>query len=516
MEALLAIVAGLAALVVGLVAGYFYQVRLAQARGREFARRVEQELTEVEARQRASVKETSAKIRDERANAERETRERRRELRQQERRLQQREQSLDKRSERLDDLEREFLNRDDALDSRKRGLDRRETELEDLREQQVAALETAASLTRDEAKTELLASVEREVREICDQRVRELTAAAEETAEAQARWLVGLSLQRVAAAHTTEITTSVVDLKSDDMKGRIIGREGRNIRALEAATGIDIIIDDTPETVVLSGFDPVRREVARVALQRLTEDGRIHPARIEDTVTKARSEVEEIIEREGEQAAYDAGTPALPRDILRYMGRLRFRTSYGQNVLSHSVEVSLLAATMAAEIGGDVEVARRAGFVHDIGKAIDHEIEGPHALIGGALLRRSGLSEDVAHAAEAHHFEVELRSFEAFAVAAADAISASRPGARRETVTRYLQRLEKLEEIARSFEGVDNCYAIQAGRELRVLIRPDQVDEAGVQRLANDIAKRIQESMEYPGQIKITTIRETRAVDYAR
>jgi len=279
--------------------------------------------------------------------------------------------------------------------------------------------------------------------------------------------------------HTTEITTSVVDLKSDDMKGRIIGREGRNIRALEAATGIDIIIDDTPETVVLSGFDPVRREVARVALQRLTEDGRIHPARIEDTVTKARSEVEEIIEREGEQAAYDAGTPALPRDILRYMGRLRFRTSYGQNVLSHSVEVSLLAATMAAEIGGDVEVARRAGFVHDIGKAIDHEIEGPHALIGGALLRRSGLSEDVAHAAEAHHFEVELRSFEAFAVAAADAISASRPGARRETVTRYLQRLEKLEEIARSFDGVDNCYAIQAGRELRVLIRPDQVDEAG-------------------------------------
>ena len=299
MEALLAIVAGLAALVVGLVAGYFYQVRLSQARGREFARRVEQELAEVEARQRASIKETSTKIRDERANAERETRERRRELRQQERRLQQREETLDKRSERLDDLEREFLRRDDSLDDRKRGLDQRETELEDLREQQVTALETVASLTRDEAKTELLASVEREVREICDQRVREITSEAEETAEARARWLVGVSLQRVAAAHTTEITTSVVDLKSDDMKGRIIGREGRNIRALEAATGIDIIIDDTPETVVLSGFDPVRREVARVALQRLTEDGRIHPARIEDTVTKARSEVEEIIEREG-------------------------------------------------------------------------------------------------------------------------------------------------------------------------------------------------------------------------
>ncbi len=516
MEALLAVVAGLAALVVGLVAGYFYQIRLSQARGREFARRVEHELQEVEARQRASITETSAKIRDERVSAERESSERRQELRQQERRLEQREQTLDKRSERLDDLEREILKRDDTLDNRKRGLDKRETELGDLREQQVAALETVASLTRDEAKAELLGSVEREVREICDQRVREIAAEAQETAEARARWLVGLSLQRVAAAHTTEITTSVVDLKSDDMKGRIIGREGRNIRALEAATGIDIIIDDTPETVVLSGFDPVRREVARVALKRLTEDGRIHPARIEESVTKARSEVEEIIEREGEQAAYDAGTPAIPRDILRYMGRLRFRTSYGQNVLSHSVEVSLLAATMAAEIGGEVDVARRAGFLHDIGKAVDHEIEGPHALIGGALLRRSGLSEDVAHAAEAHHFEVELRSFEAFAVAAADAISASRPGARRETVTRYLQRLEKLEEIAQSFDGVDNCYAIQAGRELRVLIRPDQIDEAGVQRLANDIAKRIQESMEYPGQIKITTIRETRAVEYAR
>ena len=516
MDALLAIVAGLAALVVGLVAGYFYQVRLSQARGKEFARRVEQELTEVEARQRASIKETSAKIRDERADAERETRERRGELRQQEHRLQQREQTLDKRSERLDGLEGEILNRDTTLDDRKRGLDEREAALEALREQQVAALEAVATLTRDEAKGQLLASVEREVREICDQRVRELAAEAEETAEARARWLVGLSLQRVAAVHTTEITTSVVDLKSDDMKGRIIGREGRNIRALEAATGIDIIIDDTPETVVLSGFDPVRREVARVALQRLTVDGRIHPARIEEAVTKARSEVEEIIEREGEQAAYDAGTPALPRDLLRYMGRLRFRTSYGQNVLSHSVEVSLLAATMTAEMGGQVELARQAGFLHDIGKAIDHEVEGPHALIGGALLRRSGLSEDVAHAAEAHHFEVELRSFEAFAVAAADAISASRPGARRETVTRYLQRLEKLEEIARSFDGVDTCYAIQAGRELRVLIRPDQIDEAGVQRLANDIAKRIQESMDYPGQIKITTIRETRAVEYAR
>ncbi len=516
MEALLAAVAGMAALAAGLGAGYFYQVRLSRSRGREFARRVQQELEEVEARQRASITQTTERTREARAAAEREVRERRRELGQEERRLQQRERTLDTRTEELDERDRAFVQRGEALDERTSDLDKRAADVEQLRQRQVEALEAVSTLTRDEAKTQLLASIEREVRDIADQRVRQLTAEAAEAAEAKARWLVGLSLQRVAASHAAEITTSTVDLRSDELKGRIIGREGRNIRALEAATGVDIIIDDTPETVVLSGFDPVRREVARVALQRLTVDGRIHPARIEDAVNKARSEVEEIIEREGEQAAYDAGAPTLPRDILRYMGRLRFRTSYGQNVLSHSVEVSLLAATMTAEMGGDAELARYAGFLHDIGKAIDHEVEGPHALIGGELLRRSGIREDVAHAAEAHHFEVELRSFEAFAVAAADAISASRPGARRETVTRYLQRLERLEETAKSFDGVDSCYAIQAGRELRVLISPDQVDEAGVQRLANAIAKRVQESLEYPGQIKITTIRETRAVDYAR
>jgi ribonuclease Y len=285
---------------------------------------------------------------------------------------------------------------------------------------------------------------------------------------------------------------------------------------LEAATGVDIIIDDTPQTVVLSGFDPVRREIARVALTRLVEDGRIHPARIEEAVAKAQSEVEEIIRHEGEQASFDASVAGLPPDILRYMGRLRYRHSYGQNVLSHSVEVAHLAATMTAEMGGQADIAREAAFVHDIGKAIDHETEGPHALIGGELLRRHGVRDVVAHAAEAHHFEVELRSFEAFAVAAADAISASRPGARRETVTRYLQRLGRLEDIARGLDGVETCYAIQAGRELRVMIKPDQVDELGIHRLTRELAKRIQESLEYPGQIKITAIRETRVVDYAR
>ena len=346
--------------------------------------------------------------------------------------------------------------------------------------------------------------------------MRAAEAEADERAESKARWLVGLSLQRVAAAHTTEISTSVVDLKNDELKGRIIGREGRNIRALEAATGVDVIIDDTPETVVLSAFDPVRREIARVALQRLIVDGRIHPARIEEAVARAQSEVEEIIVKEGERSTFDAGVTGIPPEIQRFMGRLRFRHSYGQNVLSHSIEVALLAATMTAEMGGDVAVARAAGFVHDIGKAIDHEVEGPHALIGGEMLRRHGVSSEIAHAAEAHHFEVDLKSFEAYAVAAADAISASRPGARRETVTRYLQRLEKMEEIARSFDGVESCYAIQAGRELRVFIKPEAVDELSVHRLTAEIAKGIKDNLDYSGQIKITAIRETRVVDYAR
>ena len=516
MDALWVAVATIATLTLGLVAGYFYQIQLSRSFEQKLARRVQQELEEVEAQQRAKTQQTAEAIQEQQLVADRDIQRRRNELRDFQGQLRQREQALDTRANRLDALDAEFKTRDGALEARHAALEKLEQANEDMRQQQIVKLESVATMTRDEAKDQLLASIERDIRELANQRVRQITAEAEETAESKARWLVGLSLQRVAAAHTTEVTTSVVDLKSDELKGRIIGREGRNIRALEAATGVDVIIDDTPETVVLSGFDPVRREIARVALQRLTVDGRIHPARIEEAVAKARTEVDEIIEREGEQAGYDAGTPGLPREVLRYMGRLRFRTSYGQNVLSHSVEVSLLAATMTAEIGGNVEVARQAGLVHDIGKAIDHEVEGPHALIGGQLLRRSGIKEEVAHAAEAHHFEVELKSFEAFAVAAADAISASRPGARRETVTRYLQRLEKLEQIATSFEGVDSCYAIQAGRELRVLIRPDLVDEASVEHLTADIAKQVQESMEYPGQIKITSIRETRSVDYAR
>ncbi len=516
MDALVAAIAGVAMLVVGLVAGYFYQVLLARSRTRELRRRIERELEEAEAQQRAILSTASDSARDSRRDAEREVRERRGELRQQERRLQGREENLDRRTETLDGVEREVSERDEALGATRQRLEKQERELEQQRQTQVEALERVASLSRDDAQKQLLESVRREVTAASDEIVRSAEAEANERAESKARWLVGLSLQRVAAAHTTEISTSVVDLKNDELKGRIIGREGRNIRALEAATGVDVIIDDTPETVVLSAFDPVRREIARVALQRLIVDGRIHPARIEEAVARAQSEVDEIIVKEGERSTFDAGVTGIPPEIQRFMGRLRFRHSYGQNVLSHSIEVALLAATMTAEMGGDVDVARAAGFVHDIGKAIDHEVEGPHALIGSEMLRRHGVSKEIAHAAEAHHFEVELKSFEAYAVAAADAISASRPGARRETVTRYLQRLEKMEEIASSFDGVESCYAIQAGRELRVFIKPEAVDELSVHRLTADIAKGIKDNLDYSGQIKITAIRETRVVEYAR
>ena len=513
---LIAIIAGVAMLALGLVAGYFYQVWLSGSRMRALAQRVEEELKAAEAQQRALIETTTRNARQAWEAGERELADRRREMQRQEQRAQQRDERLEARTGALEERERASLAREAEHDAARRQLEADAQAQEAARQEHLAALERAASLTREEARTELVRGIEQEVSADAEQMVRQVEADAKERAEARARWLVGLALQRVAASHTTEVTTSVVDLKNDDMKGRIIGREGRNIRALEAATGVDVIIDDTPETVVLSAFDPVRREVARVALRRLTEDGRIHPARIEEAVAKAQSEVTEIIAQEGERAAFDAKITGLPPEILRYMGRLRFRHSYGQNVLSHSVEVALLAATMTSEVGGDVELARTAGFVHDIGKGIDHEVDGPHALIGGELLRRHGVREEVAHAAEAHHFEVELRSFEAFAVAAADAISGSRPGARRETVTRYLQRLEKLEEIARSFDGVKSCYAIQAGRELRVMVQPSSIDELGVHRLTREIADRVQEDLEYPGQIKITAIRETRAVEYAK
>ena len=371
-------------------------------------------------------------------------------------------------------------------------------------------------MTADEAKAQLLDAVRAEAENDAVRLARAIERKARDEAQEKAREVIITAIQRVAADHTAEHTVSVVHLPSDEMKGRIIGREGRNIRALEQATGVDLIIDDTPETVVLSGFDPVRREVARLALTKLMADGRIHPGRIEEVVAKSRAEVDLVIRQAGETAAYDAGVPGLPTEILRLLGRLKYRTSYGQNVLNHCVETSRVAAVMAAELGADVQACKTGGLLHDIGKAIDHEVEGGHAGIGAQVAQRHNLSFKVVNAIAAHHQEVEYACLEAPIVQAADAVSASRPGARGESVEMYVKRLEDLQAIANSFAGVERTFAMQAGREVRILVRPEEIDDLSATRLARDIVRKIEESLTYPGQIKVTVIRETRAVEYAK
>ena len=508
-----AIIIGVAALVVGLLIGYMYRRSVAEKKiGRAeetVARLIEDASKKAETIKKETVLEAKEEVHKLRTEFDRESKERRNEQNKTERRLLQREELLDKK---IDAAER----KDEQLNKRLAEVAKTKTEADELKNQQLAELERIAQLTTDEAKTLLLDKVESEARHDMAIMLRDVESKAKAEADKKARYILSMAIQRCAADHAQESTVSVVELPSDDMKGRIIGREGRNIRTLETATGIDLIIDDTPEAVILSGFDPVRREVARIALEKLIVDGRIHPARIEEMVAKAKKEVDTQIREAGENAAFEAGIHSLHPELIRMLGRLHYRTSYGQNVLKHSLEVSHLAGVMAAEIGADVRLAKRGGLLHDIGKAIDHEVEGPHVQIGADAAKKYREKDDVVNCIMAHHGDVEAKTVEAVLVQAADAVSAARPGARRESLENYVKRLESLEEIANSFDGVEKSYAIQAGREIRIAVKPDTVDDAGMALLARDIVKKIEKDLDYPGQIKVNVIRETRSIDYAK
>lgn len=444
-----------------------------------------------------------------RSEMERENKERRSDLQRQERRLLQKEENLDRK---IDSFEK----KEEHLALKETKLNESQAKVDELYQKQLGELERLSGLSTEDAKKELLLSVEEEVKHESAMMIKELEQQAKDEADRKAREIISLAIQRCAADHVAETTVSVVALPNDEMKGRIIGREGRNIRTLETLTGIDLIIDDTPEAVIISGFDPVRREVARIALEKLINDGRIHPSRIEEMVEKAQKEVEQRIKEAGEQAMFSVGVHGLHPEMVKLLGRLKYRTSYGQNVLNHSVEVAHLATIMASELGVDVNLAKRAGLLHDIGKAVDHEVEGSHVELGVEIAKKYRESDLVINAIAAHHGDTEPKSVEAVLISACDAVSAARPGARRETLESYLKRLTRLEEISESFDGVEKCYAVQAGREIRIMVKPEQVDDASAILLARDVAKKIEAEMEYPGQIKVVIIRETRAVDYAK
>ncbi|MBK5240494.1 ribonuclease Y [Clostridium sp.] len=464
---------------------------------------------EAETKKKEAILEAKEEVHRLRTDLEKESRERRNEVQRLERRNIQREESLDKKS---DVLER----KEENLNKKQQDVEMLEASIKDLHTKQREELERLSGLTSDEAKQVLLDQIKKEIKHDAAVMIKEIETKAKEEADKRAREIITYAIQRCAADHVAETTVHVVSLPNDEMKGRIIGREGRNIRTLETLTGVDLIIDDTPEAVILSAFDPIRREVARIALEKLIVDGRIHPARIEEMVEKAKKEVDSDIKEEGEQATFETGVHGLHSEIVRLLGRLKYRTSYGQNVLKHSIEVSYLAGLMASELGIDPTLAKRCGLLHDIGKAVDHEVEGPHALIGAEIAKKHHESASVVNAIAAHHGDVEIQSLEAILVQAADAISAARPGARRETLEAYIKRLEKLEEIANSYEGVEKSYAIQAGREVRIMIKPDIIDDAGAVEMARNLVKRIENELEYPGQIKVNVIRETRAIDYAK
>jgi len=500
---------GLLGVFSGVLGGAYLQQRITQRRIAASERSAARILNEAERRQKEILLEAKEDALRFRQQAEAELKERRKEVQRLERRITQKEENLDRKLESLEQRQRNLQNKEAQLDQAR-------SELQEIEEQRKQELERVSSLTAGEAKEMLLAQVEREIRDEANRRLREIEQEMKEEADERGRKIIAVAMQRLTGDVVSQTTTSVVPLPSEDMKGRIIGREGRNIRALELATGVDVIIDDTPDAVTLSGFDPVRREIARVALTKLLTDGRIHPARIEEMVEKARKEVDVAVKEAGEEAAVEAGCPGLHPEVIRTLGRLKYRYSYGQNQLNHAVETANLAAIIAHELGANVEVARRGGLLHDLGKAIDHDVEGTHAVIGAQLARRHNVHPGVIHCIEAHHEEVEPSSVEAIITIVADAVSGSRPGARRESMDQYLKRLEALEAVANAFPGVEKSFAIQAGREIRIIVKPEEIDDLGANRMAKEISKKIEENLDYPGQIKVTVIRERRSVEYAK
>ena len=507
------IIAAIVGILAGCLLGFTYRKRIAEKEiggAEEEAKRIINEsIKTAESKKREAVLEAKEEIHKSRADLDREIKERRSEIQKSERRLQQKEETLDRKIDANDQKSEE-------LSLRLARVQKTHDEAEKIKAEQIARLEEISGLSREEAKDYLVSSIEAEAQHDAAVKLREINQNLKDEADMQARKIITSAIQRCAADHVAEATVSVVPLPNDEMKGRIIGREGRNIRTLETMTGVDLIIDDTPEAITLSCFDPVRREIARLTLEKLIIDGRIHPARIEETVEKSRREVDQIIKQEGERAVFETGIHNLHPELVKLLGRMRYRTSYGQNVLQHSIEVSHIAGALAAELGIDAQQAKRAGLLHDIGKSVDREMEGSHVDIGVDLCKKYHENQDIVHAVHAHHGDIEPRTLAACLVQTADAISAARPGARRENLEAYIKRLEKLEEIANTTPGVSSSYAIQAGREIRIIVNPEQVSDDRMVLLSREIAKKIESELEYPGQIKISMIRETRAIEYAK
>ena len=508
-----AVVVAVVALIIGSLLGWNRRKSVAEkeisSAEEEATRIINEAIKGAENKKREAMVEAKEDILKQRSEYEKEVKERRADLQKQERRLQQKEENLDRKTDAIEKKE-------ELLTQKHAQLDEEKEEIQSIKRSQTELLERISGLTADEAKAYLISQVEAEVTHEAAMKIKEIETRAKDEADAKAKEIIATAIQRCAADQVSEITVSVVPLPNDEMKGRIIGREGRNIRTLETMTGVDLIIDDTPEAITVSCFEPVRREIARLALEKLIADGRIHPTHIEEMVEKAKREVDAVIKSEGERATFETGVRGLHPELVKMLGRLHYRTSYGQNVLRHSIEVSQLAGMMAAELGADVQAAKRAGLLHDLGKSVDHEMEGSHVALGVEFARKYREREDIIHAIQAHHGDVEPRTLVACLVQAADAISAARPGARRENLENYIKRLEQLETIAGSFKGVEKSYAIQAGREIRVMVKPEEVSEDEMVLLARDLAKKIEEEMEYPGQIKVNVLRETKAIEYAK